>query len=283
MKKVQKILANALLLTLLFLTSKAAFGQYNDMHAAEILEVVRSHYERSITDIDDYKIVTENFTTHYQKKYDNGRPYFVSKVETESFWGSVSDMGMHTTSPMVDAGFFSPEIFEHLLMNSSYKGTEHLEGKNTHVIFLKDMRVLMEAFDDVEEPVGSLRLYFDDEDWVLRQMKFSTMAEIEEGDVREIEPVMRMKDYRNINGLMIPFRTTIAVYGLSDYLSDEEREEAMAALEELEYELQHMPEEQRAMLEQMMGGQLDNLRQMLEDDMIEFVIEVKEVLVNTGE
>lgn len=109
------------------------------------------------------------------------------------------------------------------------------------------------------------------------------MAEIEEGDVRQIEPVMRMKDYRNIDGLMIPFRTTITVHGLSDYLSDAEREEAMAALEELEKELEQMPAEQRNMLEQMMGGQLDQLRQMLADDMIEFAIEVKEVHVNTGE
>ncbi len=282
MKKLQKYFIYSLL-TILFFTSKAAFSQYNDPRAAEMLEQVRAHYERSVREIDDYKIVTSNFTTHYHKEYDNGRPYFASKVETESFWGSISGLGMHSTSPMVDADFFSPGVFEHLLMHSRYMGTERIDDLNTHVIFIDDMRVLMEAFDDMDEPIGSLSLFFDDEHWVLRKMKFSAMAEIEEGDVRQIEPVMRMKDYRNIDGLMIPFRTTITVHGLSDYLSDAEREEAMAALEELEKELEQMPAEQRNMLEQMMGGQLDQLRQMLADDMIEFAIEVKEVHVNTGE
>lgn len=282
MKKLQKYFVYSLLTILLF-TSKAAFSQYNDPRAAEMLEQIRAHYERSIRAIDDYKIVTGNFTTHYHKEYDNGRPYFVSKVETDSFWGSISAMGMHTTSPMVDLDFFSPGVFEHLLMHSRYMGMERIDDLNTHVIFIDDMRVLMEAFDDMDEPIGSLSLFFDDEHWVLRKMKFSAMAEIEEGDVRQIEPVMRMKDYRNIDGLMIPFRTTISVHGLSDYLSDAEREEAMAALEELEQELEQMPAEQRNMLEQMMGGQLDQLRQMLADDMIEFVIEVKEVLVNVGQ
>ncbi len=283
MKRLQKIFVHTLFLTMLLVTSKAAFSQYNDPRAAEMLEQVRAHYEMSIRTVDDYKIVTSNFTTHYHKEYDNGRPYFVSKVETDSFWGSISDMGMHTTSPMVDADFFSPEVFEHLLMNSRYMGTERIDDLNTHVIFLDDMRVLMEAFDDMEEPIGSLSLYFDDEHWVLRKMKFSAMAEIDEGDVRMIEPVVRMKDYRTINGLMIPFKTTISVHGLSEHLSDEEREEAMAALAEMEQELKQMPAEQRSMLEQMMGGQLDQLRQMLADDMIEFAIEIKEVLVNIGE
>ncbi len=282
MKRLQKFFVYMLFITMMIVTFKAAFSQYNDPRAAEMLEQVRSHYEKSIRHIDDYKVVTSNFTTHYHKEHDNGRPYFTTQTDTDSFWSSISAMGMHTTSPMVDSDFFSPKIFEHLLMNSRYMGTERIDGLNTHVIFIDDMRVLMEAFDDMEEPIGSLSLYFDDEYWVLRKMKFSAMAEIEEGDVRMIEPVIRMKDYRNIKELMIPFRTTISVHGLSDYLSDEEREEAMAALEDLEYELEHMPQEQRAMLEQMMGGQLDQLRQMLADDMIEFVIEVKEVLVNTG-
>lgn len=282
MKRLHKFIVYTLFITMVIVTPKAAFSQYNDPRAAEMLEQVRAQYEMSIRNIDDYKIVTSNFTTHYHKEYDNGRPYFTSQTDTDSFWGSISGMGMDETSPMVNTDLFSPEIFEHLLMNSRYMGTERIDDLNTHVIFLDDMRVLMETFDDMDEPIGSLSMYFDDEHWVLRKMKFSAMAEIEEGDVRMIEPVMRMKDYRNINGLMIPFKTNISVHGLSEYLSDEEREEAMAALEELEKELEQMPADQRSMLEQMMGGQLDQLRQMLADDMIEFVIEIKEVLVNTG-
>ncbi len=260
----------------------SAHGQYKDPHAAEILEVVWQQYEQSIRDVDDYKIITEQFTTHYVKQYEDGRPYFVSQVETDSFWGSISGLGMHTTSPMVDSDFFSSEIFEHLKQNASHAGTENIDGLNTHVIFLEDMRIFMDAFDDVDEPMGELRLYFDDQDWVLRQMKFSAEAEIEEGRVQVIEPVIKMTDYRNISGMMIPFETSISVQGLIEHLSDAEREEAQKALLEFEKELEQMPAEQRQMVEQMMSGQLDQLRNLLADDSIEFFIWVKEVIVNTG-
>lgn len=266
----------------MFFSTINIYGQYKDPQAAEVLETVWQHYEQSIRDVDDYKIVTEEFTTHYVKQYENGRPYFVSQVETDSFWGSISGLGMHTTSPMVDADFFSAEVFEHLKQNATYSGSESIDGLNTHVIFLEDMRVFMDAFDDVDEPMGELRLYFDDEDWVLRQMKFSAEAEIEEGRVQVIEPIVRMKDYRNISGMLIPFETSISVQGLTEHLSDAEREEAQQALLEFERELEQMPAQQRQMLEQMMSGQLDQLRNLLADDSIEFFIRVKEVVVNTG-
>jgi hypothetical protein len=267
----------------MFFSSINIYGQYKDPQAAEVLETVWQHYEQSIRDVDDYKIVTEQFTTHYVKQYENGRPYFVSQVETDSFWGSISGLGMHTTSPMVDADFFSSEVFDHLKQNAVYLGMESLDGMNTHIIFLEDMRVFMDTFDDVDEPMGQLRLYFDDEHWVLRQMKFSAEAEIEEGRVQVIEPVVKMTDYRNISGMMVPFETRISVQGLTEHLSDAEREEAQLALMEFERELAQMPEEQRQMLEKMMSGQLDQLRKVLEDDSIEFLINVKEVIVNTGQ
>ncbi len=283
MKKSKMLLSGmCICLFVCTLLTVAAQSQYKDPRAAEILEVVRQNYEKSITGIDDYTVVTEHFSTQYVKKYDNDRPYFVSQVETESFWGSVSAMGMHTTSPMVDSDFFMPEMFSHLKKNLIYKGTEHLNGLNTHVLFLEDMRVFFDVFDDVEEPLGSLTLYFDDEHWVLRQMRFSAEAELEDGQFQLIEPVLRMEDYRNINGMMVPFKTAITISGLMDHLSDEEREEAKEALAEFERELRDMPPQQRQMIEDMMGGQLDDLRKMIEEDSIEFLIEVLDVKVNTG-
>ena len=43
-----------------------------------------------------------------------------------------------------------------------------------------------------------------------------------------------------------------------------------------------MPPDQREMVEQMMGGQIEKYRKMLEDDKMEVVSTVKEVRVNTG-
>ena len=267
---------------LVLLSSVDLHSQYADPRAAEVLETVRQRYEQSIQNIGDYTVITEDFTTRYKKVFDNGRPYFISQVEAEGFWGSISSMGMHTASPMEDSDFFTPEMFTALKQNARYLGTETVDGLNAHVIILDDMRMIAEVHDDLEDAVDELRLYFDDEHWVLRQMTFTAHETLEDGRVQKIEPRLLMTDYRNIEGMMIPFKTIINIGGLSDYLSDAEREEAVQALAEMERELEQMPAEQRAMIEQMMSGQLDQLRQMLEEDTIEFIHEVKEVKVNTG-
>ena len=267
---------------LVLLSSVDLHSQYADPRAAEVLETVRQRYEQSIQNIGDYTVITEDFTTRYKKVFDNGRPYFISQVETDGFWGSISSMGMHTASPVDDFDFFSPGMFTVLKENARYIGTETVDGLNAHVIILDDMRMIAEVHDDLEDAVDELRLYFDDEHWVLRQMTFTAHETLEDGRVQKIEPRLLMTDYRNIEGMMIPFKTIINIGGLSDYLSDAEREEAVQALAEMERELEQMPAEQRAMIEQMMSGQLDQLRQMLEEDTIEFIHEVKEVKVNTG-
>ncbi len=270
------------MIVLMLFSSVDLRGQYADPRAAEILELVRQQYEQSIRNIDDYTVITEDFTARYKKVFDNGRPYFVSQVETEGFWGSISSMGMHTASPMDDSDFFTPEMFTVLKENARYLGTETVDGLNAHVILFDEMRMIAEVHDDLEDPVDELRLYFDDEHWVLRQMTFTAHETLDDGTVQTIEPRLLMTDYRNIEGMMIPFKTIINIGGFSDYMSDAEREEAVQALAEMERELAQMPDEQREMIEQMMSGQLDQLRQMLEDDTIEFIHEIKEVKVNTG-
>lgn len=283
MKKTKKIIFSLFAAACLFVMGQtAANAQYKDPKAAELLEVVWQHYERSIRDIDDYVVVTEEFTTHYVKKYDNGHPFFVSQVETESVWGAISALGMHTTSPMTDFDFFSREVFELLKQYATYEGTKKQDGLNMHVLSMQDMRAFMDVIDDVDESFGQLRLYFDDEHWLLRQMEFLVEAEIEEGKTQLIAPVIGFTDYRNISGMMVPFQTRITVDGLMSHLSDEEREEARQGLAELERELANMPEQQRQMMKQMLSTQLDQLRSIVEDDIIEFVINVQEVRVNTG-
>lgn len=277
----------ALLVFALFFTTgmhRQAYTQPPDPAAAEIFETVRQAYEQSIRGINDYVVVTENFTTHYVKKYDeNNRPYFEPKVETASFLGSISALGLHSASPMADNDFFSSEVYDRILQNARYIGTERINGFETHVVYLGDMDVFVEALDDLDETPGNMTMFFDAQNWVLRKMKFSIVAEVEEGRSQEISPEIHFLDYRDVEGMMIPFNTQITIDGLMAGLSEAEREQAKQGLVELERELENMPADQRQMIEQMMGDQLETLRKMVEGDRLEFSLRVKEVLVNTQE
>jgi hypothetical protein len=95
--------------------------------------------------------------------------------------------------------------------------------------------------------------------------------------------VSTLGDYRDVDGLLHPFRTEMRMSGMaSGSMSPEEREELMENLARAKEQLAQMPEAQRAMAERMMGGQLESMEQMLAED--EFVVTtvVEEIRVNTG-
>jgi len=258
---------------LIFAQAGSAFGQA-DPRAVEIFETVRAHYERSIEGVDDYVMVTNLFTTYYKKAYDNGRPYFMSRTETEVF-------GVQSTSSTSDADLFTPENYERLKNNATYAGRETIDGFDVHVLSIDKLEGLFDEGEGVDDTVEDLKVYIDADDWVLRQMVFSVETVTEDG-VMKVEPMILFKDYRDVEGMMIPFETISFVTGLSEMLTDEEREEAEQGLKEMEKELEQLPEGQRRMVERLMGDRLKRFREMLAEDRIEFTVRVEEVRVNTG-
>ena len=259
-----------------FVMAIPALAQPADTRAAEILQTVRQEYERSIENIDDYKVVSDMYTTYYKKAYDNGRPYFRSRMETDAMGG------MESTSSVSDAELFSPETFETLQNNAIFEGTETIDGYEVHIIYIEEIEGLLEDEEDLDETLTDLRIFIDTQNWVMRQMAFSVQAAMEDGMMREIEPVIQFKDYRNHQGMLIPWETVTIISGLDDALSDEERQEAEEGLREMERELENMPEAQRDMVKRMMGDQLEQLRNMLAGDQMEFTTRVHEVEVNIG-
>ncbi len=253
-----------------------ALAQPADTRAAEILQTVRQEYERSIENIDDYKVVSDMYTTYYKKAYENGRPYFRSRTETDVLGG------VESTSSVSDAELFSPETFEVLQNNAIFEGTETIDGYEVHIIYIEEIEGLLEDEDDLDETLTDMRIFIDTQSWVMRQMAFSVQAAMEDGMVREVEPVIRFRDYRNHEGMLIPWETVTIISGLDDALSDEERQEAEAGLREMERELENMPEAQRDMVKRMMGDQLEQLRNILAGDQMEFITRVHEVAVNIG-
>jgi hypothetical protein len=65
-------------------------------------------------------------------------------------------------------------------------------------------------------------------------------------------------------------------------MSPEEREKTREQLAEARAKMAEVPEAQRAMVEKMMGGQLEKLEKMLADDALSFTFVVQEVKVNAG-
>jgi hypothetical protein len=89
-------------------------------------------------------------------------------------------------------------------------------------------------------------------------------------------------DYRHVPGcgLYEPYRHVMRMGGMLGEEEMAQMEEARAQLAEFEQQLASMPPAQRAMVEGMMGSQMDTVRNMAASGAIESVQEVEEIICN---
>jgi hypothetical protein len=133
---------------------------------------------------------------------------------------------------------------------------------------------------DTEDTVEDISLYIDSDKLVVRKMEYTIQSKIKGGEVRKISPVIKNRDFRNVEGMLIPYETATIVKGLT--LTDEEREKVEKGLRDFEEKLEEMPESQREMVEAMAGGKIKKYRKMIEEDQYKQVSRVKNIEVNTG-
>ncbi len=246
-----------------------------DQQAADILEAARQQHEESIQHIDDYVVEYEHHEASYVKRYDNGRPYMAahSEARIEGEFGAAAGAE--------DTDLFSPETFRKMKERARYLGTEEVDGYEVHVLLIDELEGFIEEDEDMAETVTEFHLYLDTDNYVMRKMQFKVEAYID-GETRVIEPVMHFRDYREFEGMPIAFEQVTMITGISDMISDEERAEIEAGIAEMERELEQMPEQQRRMVERMMGDRMEEMMEMLQSDQWEHTMRVVDVRVNVG-
>ncbi len=261
-----------LLFTLVFtFVAALAAAQGGDPEAKEIIQSWQDHYEASIENIDDYVVVMDQQTIYYKKAWDNGRPYFKSRVK------DADHQELASGSNLTDTDVFS-RVYEAVMEDDEYKGTDELNGHRVHVIYIEKAENIVDE-PDAPHTFEDVYIRIDPGNWVLRELEYTARIE-HEGEERMINQAFQPRDYRDVEGMQYPYETAIIIRGLA--LTEEERREAEEGLAEFERELEAMPEAQRRMVEQMAGDQIERFRQMLKDDMYETVNRVREVRVNTG-
>ena len=123
------------------------------------------------------------------------------------------------------------------------------------------------------------KLYVDTDDHLIRKMEME--GEITaDGESRPMTVVTVLSDYREVEGMLYPFQLHITAIGLAAGMSEEDAEKARKGLEEMEKNLEGMDASQRAMVERMMGPQMEKFQKMLESGQFEMTMITKEVRVN---
>lgn len=259
----------------IFLESPVAHSQVT---VEQILNNMITEFEKGVRDIDDYTVTTNMYTAEYKKTYVDGRPTFKSRVRVRGM--EQLSGGAISTSSMGHSEFFDSDMFNYLKEHAEYRGIETIDGERTHTIFVSELRDLVT--DANADQAKNVHFYVDTDMWVLRKMQFDVQMENSPDQIETMNAIVRFQDFRNIEGMQMPFKTVMEMEGLDSSISDAEREEARKSMEELQKQLDAMPAQQRSMMENMLGPQLRQLENMLAGEKFEIVIQVEEVKVNTG-
>lgn len=238
--------------------------------AEEILLTSLEEYERRMEGIENYTVVQETmgFETEltFERTEVEGRTVFVPKGQ-ERASGGISDFYR-----------MYPKIAE----RAKLEGTESVGGERCHVVSIDDFSGL--ALDQEMGERGDFipktgLLYVDTDDHVIRKMEME--GEITaDGKTSPMTAVTVLSDYREVEGMLHPFRMDITASGIAAGMSEEEMKEAREGLAEMEEQLAGMDASQRAMVERMMGPQMERLRKMLESGQFELAVITHEVRVN---
>jgi len=245
---------------------------------AEVVESMFAALERSAQGIDDYTVVQEvmgfTTTTYHVKEVVSGRTVFVPReVSTGATDMSVEDLGFGDISQFGDD----------LVAHGRYVGREDIDGTAVHVIAVDDLT----AFDigtpsgpeDMDFVPRSAVLYVDAGRSVVRRMTFDGEATTESG-THEVTTQVDLTDYRDVQGLLVPYHTVVAISGVNAMIDPEMK----AQFDQMMEQLENMDAQQRAMMERMMGPQIEQMKQMMAGDGDAMTIEVvvTEVRVNAG-
>lgn len=118
--------------------------------------------------------------------------------------------------------------------------------------------------------INSLDLWIDGEYLVDRKMRMEGVM-VENGQAKDVYMESEFSDYRNVpdSELYEPYRRVMRAGGMMTDAQRAELAEAQQQLAEFERELANMPAAQRAMVERMMGPQMEQMRSMVDSGTFE--------------
>lgn len=265
-------------IVLVALTSAGARAQ----SVSEIVEQMYASYEEQASGIDDYTLVQTAIgmesTTYFVKQMIGGHPVFVPQGASAQAASLNFGLGSENGA-MGDIYSIGPQLIEH----ARYVGRESMDGNSVHILAIDDLSqmpsVQQATPDEMDFQAKTGTLYIDAEMFVPRRIELVGDATTPNG-VHEVTIHIDQSDIRDVQGLLVPYHTTMEVSGLQAMIDPEMR----AQLQQMEEELAALPPEQREMMERMMGDQLEQLRRMAAgtSDSMSVEVTVNDVRINTG-
>ena len=287
---------------------------------SEIVKEAMRRAEDRTRDVENYTIVQEmgvggEASVYFERDTIDGRPVFVivpphvvmqraaekqghktPTLDDPGIQQSLMQMGMKSALDQIQKNDSSeltvidPLAAGELADRVRLIGREQIDRHETYVLVaddLSDLEFARQSIDDGDFEIRMITVYVDAEDFVTRKAIIEGVMH-QDGQTIPVEMESRFEDYREVDGMLHPFRTVFSSSGMAAALSEDDlkkMEEAKKQMAEMQEELAKMPEAQRSMVESMMKKQMakvDDMFANFEAGAIEMVIEVIELRVNAG-
>jgi hypothetical protein len=219
-------------------------------------------------------------TMYMEKREADGIPFL--------FPVSVTMAGMTNAIPeeMAQSDWSNP-FQDEWVERARLVGEESVDGHQAYVLAIEDFSGLeMPSVPGASEGFGdlhptSVRFWLGKDNYVTRKVVMDMEGTGPDGAPSQVHMEMFLEDYREVDGYLHPFVTRTVTQGMMEAM-DMDPEEVRAQLAQLRAQLDNVPDAQRAMLEGMLGSQIERLEGMLEGGTMEVTITVREIKVNQG-
>lgn len=249
--------------------------------AKDILDTALQKYEQRMDGIENYTLVQEVLgapvTMYFERSTVDGHTVFVPAAPMPG--------GSNASAGASDPWREMSRIRERAVL----AGKKDINGTATYEIRIDDPqdldfgRSMVQSQGNAEFTLQHMTMWLDTKDYVIRQMELAGEMK-RNGKTSPIDINVEMLDYRNVKGMLHPFRTVMHMQGIAEAgdVSEEDIARARESLARLDEQMAKMSDDQRAMMQRMMGNQLEKLRDIVESGGTEFDMSVTDLRVNEG-
>lgn len=227
-----------------------------------IVDKMRAQYDKQLESVDTYIVETNLYTSYNEKVTKDGETTYRSQTKMKSDKGSSFASG---TTPSAAYGLQLDRLKQH----ATYGGSETINGVTAHVLKVDDPSKVnpeMSASD-----AESMTYYIDAEKSVPTRILMNTKGK-GGGGPKTSSVIVNMTNFQTVDALTLPYRME---FEFNMDMSEKQKKQMSMMIQKME----NMPEDKSKKMQQMMGSQLEMMKQMLSGEPM--VVEVKSVQVNT--
>jgi hypothetical protein len=261
-----------------------SFADLGAQTVQQIVNNAKAAAVRRAASVNNYTVVQDmnglESTIYYEKQMVDGFPVFTSRRADLNLPGARGRGGRGSGEDEAMRKASSVMATKEFVERAKLQGTETVDGKRTYKILVENLGTLeafrgMAANSNVQVTPKTMTMNIDATEYVPIRLILTMSVAMGGGSAQDMSMTSTMTDYRNVQGVLHPFRVTMSRSGGPDMSGANAAMQAQ--LDQMKAALANLPPEQRELAEDALASRMGGAGAMGE-----LVTVTKSLRVNTG-